>query len=458
MVKREPSESWVCEERLLDTAFQILKAAACMELWERSDIPSKLMSEWAPSWLIAMANSDKRKKYAWSHAEYERVRTFRLDEHVWIWRALKSLELKDHEAWNEMSTRFENHQHIPAQLSRHRIAQLRQTFSSEVFRREVLLRFTAENDVLRKWMLAVTRSPRETRFILHARDTSLFYNGIFDFLGKDISVRELWNSTIDCQMYHDGNRESSWEKPLRYALCIMMGTRRLRINNKSPNVMMQMATDILFRSSSPNGLFPGMIEAWTMKPVEEPSIAEKDRDSYYHASFEIPYVLLTHANQIDRVYNPIVESHVGVRKSKLNKDENIGGSDCLQRPESIRKSTHTQPDASLWPGDAEDGQTLLNLSSLLFKPPKIPDHGDLWDGTRRAVSQQRLNIKKTVPFNNLIDSSSIVKLEDEWLFAYPDFFRREKNLVDGDYEAARIKMDDVFRHLEVNRSYRVSDG
>lgn len=419
MDKPERSLSWVAEGRLLDTAFQILKASACMELWERSSIiEPKLMSEWASSWLTEMVKLDKRKKYAWPHAEYEGVKTFRLDEHVWIWRALKSLELKDHKAWNEMS------RDNPAQLSKHDIARLRQTFSSEVFRREVLLRFTAENDILRKWMLAVTRSPRETRFVLHARDTSLFYDGIFDFLGNDTSARELWNSTIDCQMYHDGNRESSWEKPLRYALCIMMGTRGLTINNKLPNLMVQMATDILFRSSSPNGLFPGMIEVWTNKPVGEPSIEEKDRDSYYHASFEIPYILLTHANQIGKVYNLILESHEGEKKSEPN----------------------------------EDGRPGWNLSSLFFKQPNIPDSGNLWDGTGRAVSQQPLNIKKTVPFNNLIDSNSIVNLEDEWLFDYPNFFMREIDLVDGDYKAAQRKLEYVFRLLEASRRHKVSDG
>lgn len=426
MVKPERSLSWVAEGRLLDTAFQILKASACMELWETINIEPNLMSQWAPSWLIAMAKLDKRKKYAWPHAEYAGVKTFRLDEHVWIWRALKSLELKDHGAWNEMSdqaSRPENNQDNPAQLSRHRFAKLRQTFSSEIFRREVLLRFTAENDIMRRWMLAVTRSPRETRFILHARDTSLFYDGIFDFLGNDTSARELWNSTIDCQMYHDGNQEFSWEKPLRYALCIIMGTRGLTINNKPPNLMVQMATDILFRSSSPNGLFPGMIEVWTMKPVEEPSIEEKDRDSYYHASFEIPYILLTHANQIGKVYNPIVESHVGEKKSKSN----------------------------------EYGRPGRNLLSLFFKQPNIPESGNLWDGTGRAVSQQLLNIKKTVPFNNLIDSSSIVNLEDEWLFDYPNFFMREIDLVDGDYEAAQRKLEYVFRLLEASRRHKVSD-
>lgn len=93
--------SWMPGDGLLDTGFQILKAAACTDLCTGTDTTANLMSEWAPSWLDSMDRSDKRRKYAWPHAENEGVSTFRLDEHVWIWRALKSLD--DRQAWNLMS-------------------------------------------------------------------------------------------------------------------------------------------------------------------------------------------------------------------------------------------------------------------------------------------------------------------------------------------------------------------
>lgn len=103
IVKADSSGSWVATSSLLDTGFQILKAAACMELGACNDTAAELMSTWAPSWLLSMEKSDKRKKYAWPHAEYEGVNIFRLDEHVWIWRALKSLEENDRHAWKLMS-------------------------------------------------------------------------------------------------------------------------------------------------------------------------------------------------------------------------------------------------------------------------------------------------------------------------------------------------------------------
>lgn len=117
MNKPEFSESWMAEGSLLDTGFQILKAATCMELWDNDEIAAgcaaELMSDWAPSWLLSMEEIDKRKKYAWPHAEKEGVNTFRLDEHVWIWRALKSLEMNDGRAWDEMLEKPQKN-HIPA--------------------------------------------------------------------------------------------------------------------------------------------------------------------------------------------------------------------------------------------------------------------------------------------------------------------------------------------------------
>lgn len=109
MIQPELSISWIAEESLLDTAFQILKAAACIELWDENEkdkgaqFAAELMSDWAPAWLASMQNSDKRKKYAWPHSKNEGVNTFRLDDHVWIWRALRALENHNYRAWKFMS-------------------------------------------------------------------------------------------------------------------------------------------------------------------------------------------------------------------------------------------------------------------------------------------------------------------------------------------------------------------
>jgi hypothetical protein len=48
-------------------------------------------------------------------------------------------------------------------------------FTVEDMRKQNVRRFTIENDVLKKRMLSVTRSARETRFLFHSRDTVLYY-------------------------------------------------------------------------------------------------------------------------------------------------------------------------------------------------------------------------------------------------------------------------------------------
>lgn len=446
MIKPSSNSARIPVESFLATGFQILKAAAYMELEPDNDTAANLMSMWAPHWLLSMEISDKRKHYAWPHAEHEGVKIFRLDEHVWIWRALKSLEANERRAWNMMSEKVVKRRHptysraqsqaslenaltssecisddTRTGLSRADIASLRKAFASEVFRREVTKRFTAENGTIRKRMLAVTRSPRRTRFLLHGRDTALFYDDMFDFFHDDASIQELWTNTISCQSYHDENQMSNWEKSLRYALCIMMGTRGLRINNKPPALLVQVGMEALFRSSGVNGIFPGHLQK---------------QHFHHHASFEIPYILLTHANRVIEVYNRLARSRVERPRSALNSSFRLRDSSSLQGENFANQFSQVQGDASLLSCDAEQHQVLLRLSNFLLGRSGLSNLGDCeaW-GTLREGNQQRLSVKKDMPFNDILDSSSIVELEDDWLFNYPELFtRREPD--DSDFAKA----------------------
>ncbi|KAI7774877.1 uncharacterized protein LA080_007702 [Diaporthe eres] len=432
MIKPESSTFWIAEESLLDTAFQILKAAAYAELWtdkekdNAANCAAELMSDWAPSWLSSMENSDKRKKYAWPHAEKGNINTYRVGEHVWIWRALKSLEMENEKAWEKMSEKPLGTQRAaradeqvapgrsptidPEKIPR--VSDLRKSFSSEVVQRQVSQRFTTETTVLRKRMLATTRSIRQSRFMLHARDTAILYEEPFDFLGQDNSAKELWKTTVQSRIYHTEYQESNWEKTLRHALNIMLGSRDPSINNSQPNKLIREATDILFRSSSPSGFFPGRIETSTKKPVAASCIVEGDIESYYHASFEIPYILLTHMKQVRDAYEwPELEVH----KFRRHSDSRLDGNRSLKGS--------TLHDISLAQGDAEQRQVLLRLSDLLLSRSTVSDLD-----TREVFPGVRRTSKKAVPFDRLVDSNDIVKLDDEWLYKYPDFFSRGKKL------------------------------
>lgn len=435
MNKPELSESWIAEESLLDTGFQILKAATCTELWEDKDIAdelaAELMSDWSLVWLLSMEKSDKRKKYAWPHAEKEDVNTFRLDDHVWIWRAVKSLEMNDGRAWDKLPDKARKCQ-LAAPADKQEVSdgtpvdwdgeieRLHGIFKSESVQREVSKRFTTENTFLQKRMLAVTRSIRETRFRLHARETALLYTEteMFDFFVEDGTVKDLWETTIQSQMHHSGDEASDWEKPLRYALYIMLGSQGFIITKLRPAALIRTATDVLFRSSSPNGFFPGRMELSTNKPVDAPSIAEETLHSYYHASFEIPYILLTYAHHVSDAYKGRGPGSIELRRGSDPMPANM-----VTIPGSIPRLPQSHLDISLLQGDAEQRQELLSLSNFLLSRTTGSDLN-----THRAIRDIRRIMKKAVPFDALFDSSNIVKLDDEWLYKYPDFLSRESSL------------------------------
>lgn len=404
-----------------------------MDMWAQEPIAADLMSQWAPSWLVSMETSDRRQLYTWPHAESAGFNTFRLDEQVWIWRALKALEMKGQEAWNLMSKMARSAEEVEDNLlpsangqeavgstdsrpSKDCIARLHKVFASEVVQREITKRFTAKNDYLCTQMIAVTRSSRRTRFLFHNRDTALFYDEEMPkFFLEDHSIQELWRNTINCQPYHGENQGSNW-KILRHALCIMMGTRNLRVNEKPPDVLVQTATEDLFRHSSANGIFPGRLQ---------------EQYFHTHASFEIPYILLTHYSRVIDVYSR--STRLGSEGKKLMPDPNTSPKDdvSLHGLKSTDRSPRVKCDVNVLTGDTEQHQILLKLSDFLLGRSMLPysDGFEVWGSAGRAANQQRLFMTKNMPFNGLIDSNNIIEIEDEWILNCHEFFAR-KNLPD----------------------------
>jgi hypothetical protein len=97
----------------------------------------------------------------------------------------------------------------------------------------------------------------------------------------------------------EDNQEMIWDNPLRYALAIVMGAFDHAIGKTyTASEQVKVAKDVLFRSSSPNGLFPGQINA-TSKEAE---LFEDEayRDFHFHVTFEIPYILLWEIEQQER--------------------------------------------------------------------------------------------------------------------------------------------------------------
>lgn len=423
------SDSAVANYSPVDAGFQILKAAASMDMLDQESIAADLMSQWAYSWLTFMETSDKRQPYPWPHAESAGFNNFRLDEQVWIWRALKALEMKGQEAWDLMLKRARSAEQVgdnrlpsangqeavgstDSCRSKDSIARLHKVFASEVVQREITKSFTARNDYLCTQMIAVTRSPRRTRFLFHNRDTALFYDEEMPrFFSEDHSIQELWRNTINCQPYHDENQGSDW-KILRHGLCIMMGTRGLRINEKPPDVLVQTATEDLFRNSSANGIFPGRLQ---------------EQYFHTHASFEIPYILLTHYNRVTDVYSRLTRPGSDGKKLTPDPSTSLKHDVSLHGSKSIFRSPQVQCDVSVFTGDTEQHQVLLKLSDFLLGRSTLPycDGFGACGNAGRAADQQRLIMTKNMPFNGFIDSNSIIEIEDEWMFNCHEFFARK---------------------------------
>ncbi|KAF2492947.1 hypothetical protein BU16DRAFT_94470 [Lophium mytilinum] len=376
---------------LTDTPFQLIKLADFRTMFKHSK-DEKLVKALEPlleplvgPWIKSIDTDNGREFYAFPHPTSIRagVQEFRLEDHVWIWRAFQSVKSLG------LGSKLENFERPlrPGDLNTERAAKipLSSDYSPTVFQRHVLRRFTTENPVSRQRMLAVARSTSDNRFYLHSRDTALLYTETSSFFAKSGT---FWKATIDAQRFHDENQDSRWDNPLRYALAFMMGRKGLQINDRLPDDLSNAAKDLLLQSSSANGLFPGALNAETKEP--ELFRNEAQRDFYWHRTFEVPYILW-HFN------------------SENQKAEDFGMS---------------PPNPSNKPAGQTNEILAISLAS--------------------GLHSTQLEMKRWMPFNNLIVQKSIVDLSDEWLYNLPSFLDFTPSVNDKD--DAEINEKDATDH------------
>ncbi|KAG6362407.1 hypothetical protein INS49_010637 [Diaporthe citri] len=443
-------------EHVRNTALQILKAMVFANSFNDdedgdSSLVGEMISHWGQGWVRWLERSDRRESLTWYHKEDEGLKIFRLDDHVWIWMALKAMEDKRFGVWATLHDRAQRKDRSSSTGSEesHADEVLRRSrkFASRTVQREILRKFTMKHEMLRKEMVALTRSPRESRFLFHARDTALFYGQDMGFFPRDELFQEVWKNTIDVQRLHENNQEARWDNALRYALSLMLGIRGHQINNRKPGDMVRNSIEILLRSSSENGLFPGKLDIMTKGPLEDVFHVEDDADSYYDAGFEIPYIFLIHAKAIgaiiDNTTEPALETALG--------DVHLRHHPTSQNPKSTEAlpahhDSNSQGQVHQREEDEELRRLLSKLSDILSAQPYIPNSASASDriGTRELAVDGRHALKKCIPLSNTIDSHSIFEIEDEWLFNYPDFF--------GSKEDKNISIDtalDSLKELEV---------
>jgi hypothetical protein len=391
------TESWHPNDSPTDSAYQWIKIRECFDVFgdalrEHKNDMLKYLKPSTRGWLKQLEDLDVRAVCAWPHSREDETNLFRLDDHIWIWKGLQATEEID----NTLLQRPED-VWLRAIKEKEGLEESK-TYASQNVRQQVIRHFTTKNEISGKRTLAVTRSSRENRFLFHSRDTVLLYARDWAFISDwDSNSVEVWQNAMRVQPDHDGNHESTWENALRYALSILMGLEEFSINKKPFPDMIKDSIATLTRSSSPNGLFVGLLDRTTRNGKK--SIREYDRDFYFYAGFEVSYILFRNARKIVNSFKRQTSPH---QDSKDATQERLTEVVDLVAPPITQ---HTLKDA------ARKNVTPIPYVALTH--------------THRSPAHVSL-MKKSVPVNLLIDANSVVDVDDEWLYNYPGFLVSSK--------------------------------
>lgn len=199
---------------LAETPLQILKysdfVTAMEERFEHNLKPSakSRLKCVIPNWLQTLEKTDKR---GFSAFPQPGTQHYRLEDHLWIWKALKSIEnldlgthLRAEGAYEEQRTRnsIMNFAEDGATKAPESMTSLFGDYRPEQIQRKVLKRFTTENASSGRRMIAVSRTPTETRFMFYSTDSVLLCNSNAQFFDK---AGPLWKATVESQKFYQEN-------------------------------------------------------------------------------------------------------------------------------------------------------------------------------------------------------------------------------------------------------------
>ncbi|KAL1622898.1 hypothetical protein SLS56_008579 [Neofusicoccum ribis] len=325
-------------------------------------------------WIKELKEVDKREFFAFPRPGTQK---YRLEDQLWIWRALQSIE--DLEVGKNPRVKETKKDERRTRISAS-AGLLTAGFLPAEFQRRVLKRFTTENTASRRRMIAVSRTAAETRFLFHSRDAALLYDTKPSFFAKSDT---LWKATLEAQKFHDENEDSTWDNPLRYAVALVLARKGLQFNSRSAEEMVTEATEVLLGSSSPNGLFPGQINNAT----KEPELFRDAgwRDFYWHVGFEVIHILWMYG-----------------------------------RREPFSKSSPISPRVTRRLSDTDALRLKLATTDNPAVTRKIQLHSNL-EAQESQSTRDNPEMKKSMPFNTLIDQKSIIELPDEWLYPHAEF-------------------------------------
>lgn len=179
------------KKSLINTALHIIKAAefrrvAVVDEKTKLDIANGFQPI-VKDWIKTLDAKNKGHHFAFPNLREEMEQwVFDLSDHAVIWWAIRSVE----ELGLDTELRVDK-------ISGTNICRDGLFYSSKVVRDSILKRFTIENSLFEKRMLAISRSSNETRFLLRAKDTVLFFAmdlGLFDQYDLTDEVFDIWQN------------------------------------------------------------------------------------------------------------------------------------------------------------------------------------------------------------------------------------------------------------------------
>ncbi|KAJ4386032.1 hypothetical protein N0V93_008923 [Gnomoniopsis smithogilvyi] len=355
---------------------------------------NSLLTKIFVAWLQDLDRLDYRDKFVWPRPKRDGVDIYRLEDHFWVWKALKSME--DQEIWSELPLPersrsssgywYKNTEAGRREKQRQENFQQLTTWSNE----------TVSNfDQLYDEFYMITRRivPTEAQRSIVQRFTTV----------NDISGERML-ATIKAQPYHPANDKSGsqWFTVMRYALSIMMGAKKFSLNTKKASDALRDSCNTLLYFFNHNGFLGEPLSDLAREPVLFDE--ECDRDSYFHASFEVIYVLFTHAKYLEV---PVDAKEVPKTPGQLMTD-----------PKS---------------------EMLIHIEETGHRHYRLP--------TRR--------MEERIPFSNHMVSSRVCPIEEEWVYNYPEFLSDPGFYLESPInEALRVRIADAKKQKQYGKPRR----
>ncbi|KAM6484140.1 hypothetical protein HDV62DRAFT_357523 [Trichoderma sp. SZMC 28011] len=378
------SNPTLSEKSVVDASFNIIKAADFYRISKATQDTIDDFRGDVNDWIEDLHRNNQDIEYVFPHSSEDLPLQFQLSDHAIIWRALKSLELIGLSSELKANT-------IPGRR--------KSSYSSRKIQDSIFKKFTTDCTQLSERLMATSRSLSETSFLLHIEDTATLFAmkmGLFDLPKREELVRrmtiesndepdnvapgmpvgasisrsdndltdpwrnkhEAWMATIDSQKLHEDNDDDNWDHPLQYALAMVLSARGIYMNSQTPAQMYTFARSILLQSSSPNGLFPGLLDE-----NKDPALFEDD-DAYWHASFEVPFILWETKKYSPRTEeNSTDETSSSFLLRRNSAEASISGAGFVKRYEPFTETSDLDPNYEWLYKKPEFFGFRINLSS-----------------------------------------------------------------------------------------------